>query len=105
MPESVFHLSTNGDPDVIPGLMQQETLARAGAKTKTSLASGVMSIAKGRMGQSMSVKEQAIIRLVLHILSKRGVNHNAPRVHRLLAWCKANGFPTTTATAFDPEAW
>mgnify|MGYP001855950604 CR=1 FL=1 len=114
VPEFVFHLLNRWWPwrDSRTGAVTQwETSVGAGqldwpgTNTKTSLASGVVNSAEGRMGQSVFVEKQAVVRFVLHTLSKRGVKHNASTVHGLLVWCKANGFPATTATAFDPEAW
>lgn len=103
--ETVLLLLTNGDPDVKRGPAQRRSgRPQQEQDSRTNLGPrprGAVSSAEGRTGKSTSVKEQATIRL-LYILSKRGVKHNATMV--LLAWCKANGFPTTTATSFDPKA-
>ena len=57
------------------------------------------------MGQNKSAEETATVRLLLHILSKRGITYNETSVRRLLKWCRNHGYPADTLTAFEPAKW
>ncbi|KAM9591474.1 uncharacterized protein ACIBXB_006270 [Morphnus guianensis] len=57
------------------------------------------------MGQNMSSEERAIVRFLLHILSKRGIKCTESSVRGLLKWCRVQGYPAETATAFEPDIW
>uniref|UniRef100_A0A8D0KYZ0 Integrase catalytic domain-containing protein n=1 Tax=Strix occidentalis caurina TaxID=311401 RepID=A0A8D0KYZ0_STROC len=57
------------------------------------------------MGQNKSAEETATVRLLLHILSKRGISYNETSVQRLLKWCRNHGYPADAVTALEPAKW
>ncbi|XP_068277940.1 endogenous retrovirus group K member 7 Gag polyprotein-like [Nyctibius grandis] len=57
------------------------------------------------MGQNISKEESAIVRLLLHILSKRGVKYDEHSLRRLLIWCREHGFPLEPQSAFKVDTW
>lgn len=57
------------------------------------------------MGQNLSQEEGAIVRILLHILSKRGIKYEETTLRRLLRWCRNQGFAPDPALAFKPETW
>ncbi|XP_071666164.1 uncharacterized protein [Patagioenas fasciata] len=57
------------------------------------------------MGQNISSEEEAIVKILLHILSMRGLKYEESNIRRLLVCCRTNGYPTEAEKAFKIELW
>ncbi|XP_065718033.1 uncharacterized protein [Patagioenas fasciata] len=57
------------------------------------------------MGQNISSEEEVIVKLLLHILSMRGLKYEESNIRRLLVWCRTNGYPTEAEKVFKIELW
>ncbi|XP_030326414.1 endogenous retrovirus group K member 10 Gag polyprotein-like [Strigops habroptila] len=57
------------------------------------------------MGHSLSKEEQAVVKLLQHILSKRGLQYDSAALQRLLKWSHDRGFIPTVQAAFAISEW
>ncbi|XP_064901107.1 uncharacterized protein LOC135577188 [Columba livia] len=55
------------------------------------------------MGQNISSEEEAIVKLLLHILFMRGLKYEESNIRRLLVWCRTNGYPIEAEKALKIE--
>ncbi|XP_071662293.1 uncharacterized protein [Patagioenas fasciata] len=65
----------------------------------------VSSWGREEVGQNIFKEEEEILRLLLHILSKRGVKYEESNLKRLLIWCRGSGFPADLLGIFQIETW
>ncbi|XP_065516956.1 uncharacterized protein LOC136004412 [Lathamus discolor] len=57
------------------------------------------------MGHSLSKEEQAVVKLLQHILSKRGLQYDSAALQGLLKWSRGRGFIPTVQAAFEISEW
>ncbi|XP_054054974.1 uncharacterized protein LOC128908556 [Rissa tridactyla] len=57
------------------------------------------------MGSTLSKEEEAVVKLLQHMLSMRGLSYDVPTLTALLAWARARGLIETVSDPFIPETW
>nr|XP_013804869.1 PREDICTED: endogenous retrovirus group K member 5 Gag polyprotein-like [Apteryx mantelli mantelli]XP_013807647.1 PREDICTED: endogenous retrovirus group K member 5 Gag polyprotein-like [Apteryx mantelli mantelli] len=57
------------------------------------------------MGSQISTEEQAIVRILIKLLNKKGVQYDEHTLRLLLAWLKSKGLPPDSVTAFQLPTW
>lgn len=56
------------------------------------------------MGDDLSAEEEAIVKLLMQLLTKRGVKYDHFKV-KLLKFLQKEGVPSTVSAVFDVKAW
>lgn len=57
------------------------------------------------MGANLSAEEEVIVKLLIQLLIKRGVNYDPYKVKLLLKFLQKNGAPSTVLVVFDVKTW
>ena len=56
------------------------------------------------MGSTLS-KEVAVVKLLQHILSKRGLSYDEGSLRKLLSWARQRGLIPSVSAAFELTTW
>ena len=57
------------------------------------------------MGHTLSKEEEAVVKLLQHILSKRGIKYDEACLKQLLQWSKDRNLLISVGTAFELSTW
>ena len=57
------------------------------------------------MGSTLSKEEAAVVKLLQHILSKRGVSYDEGNLRRLLLWARQHELIASETAAFELTTW
>ena len=57
------------------------------------------------MGSTMTKEESAVVMLLQHILSMRGLNYDSSTLKALLSWAKGKDLIPTAGAVFDVSIW
>ncbi|KAK4822300.1 hypothetical protein QYF61_012999 [Mycteria americana] len=57
------------------------------------------------MGANISAEEEAILKLLMQLLTKRGVKYDPYKIKLLLKFLQKQGAPSTVSAVFDVKTW
>ena len=57
------------------------------------------------MGSALGKEEAAVVKLLQHILSKRGVSHDEGNLKKLLLWARQHKLIPSVTAAFEAATW
>ena len=57
------------------------------------------------MGSALSKEEAAVVKLLQHILSTRGVSYDEGNLRRLLLWARQHELFPSVTSAFEVATW
>ncbi|XP_074771967.1 uncharacterized protein LOC141964932 [Athene noctua] len=57
------------------------------------------------MGSTLSKEEAAVVKLLQHILSKRGLSYDEGNLRKLLSWARQRGLIPSVSAAFELVTW